>query len=220
MNTKSVIFLTSIILALGLGWIIWSRRSSRPCPSWLAWLVELDNPIFRNNSAQKIISHLDLKAGMSVLDFGCGPGRLSIPLARMVGSAGEVTAFDIQEAMLQHVRAKAVDTQLSNIRTVQGAAGEGNLEPGRYDRAVLINVLGEVPDKLGLLKEIFGCLKADGLLCVTEVIADPDFQTRRQVLGLAHEAGFVENAFYGTLFAFSITFRKPLGEQVQNKATY
>jgi ubiquinone/menaquinone biosynthesis C-methylase UbiE len=206
MSTSTAVILATI--ALGLGWLLWSRRGAA-CPTWLAWLVELDNPFFKNNSASSIISHLDIKPGMAVLDCGCGPGRLTIPLARVVGPDGEVTAFDLQEGMLERVRAKAAQEGLGNIRTVLGAAGTGRLEPCRFDRAVLINVLGEVPDKSALLRELFDCIKPGGLLCVTEVIADPDFQSRRTVAGLGRQAGFIEEALHGSRLAYSMLFRKP-----------
>ena len=48
------------IVLLGLIAIIWrfsSLRSSIPCPTWLSWLVELDNPFFKNYSAHAIIQH-------------------------------------------------------------------------------------------------------------------------------------------------------------------
>lgn len=159
-------FLVLALAALGLGSLLyglWSRRASLPCPAWLAWMVELDNPFFRENRAAEIIRHLGLEAGMTALDFGCGPGRLTIPLAKQVGPGGQVTAFDIQPAMLDKVRAKAQAQGLSNIRFAQGAAGEDKLERGVYDRALLVTVLGEIPDQQTALREIFESLKPGGL---------------------------------------------------------
>ena len=75
-------FLLLLLVAFGVVFIAWryiSERVTLPCPPWLAFLVELDNPLFRNNRAATIIAGLDVKPGMRVLDVGCGPGRLTIP---------------------------------------------------------------------------------------------------------------------------------------------
>jgi 2-polyprenyl-3-methyl-5-hydroxy-6-metoxy-1,4-benzoquinol methylase len=186
-----------------------SNRSSIPCPTWLSWLVELDNPLFRNNSARQIIQHLALKSGMKVLDFGCGPGRLTIPIAKQIGSDGEVTAFDIQPGMLQRVQAKVQAEHLGNIQFIQGAAGEGKLGHNLFDRALLVTVLGEIPNQETAMQEIFNSLKPGGVLSVTEVIADPHFQRRPNVTQLAVSVGFVEKAFWGNRFSFTINFEKP-----------
>jgi SAM-dependent methyltransferase len=151
--------LICIVIIIAVIWRFSSNRASIPCPSWLGWLVELDNPILKNNSAREIISHLDLRPGMKVLDFGCGPGRLTIPVAKQVGPSGTVTAFDIQSAMLERVRVKAAHENLGNIEFVHGAAGEGKLSNHQYDRALLVTVLGEIPDKKTLMKEIFDSSK-------------------------------------------------------------
>lgn len=201
-----------ILALLGLITIIWrfsSRRSSMPCPTWLAWLVELDNPFFKNNSARTIIKHLALEPGMKVLDFGCGPGRLTIPVAKEVGPAGRVTAFDLQPGMLERARARAQVENLGNIQFVQGAAGEGKLERDHYDRALLVTVLGEIPDQKAALAEIFDSLKPGGILSVTEVIADPHFQRRDRVRSAANSVGFVERDFFGNRVSFTINFEKP-----------
>ena len=56
-------------------WRLASRRAALPCPVWLRWAVELDNPFAQTNRAAAIIEHIDLQPGMTVLDMGCGPGR-------------------------------------------------------------------------------------------------------------------------------------------------
>ena len=205
------IFLGFIVLP-GLIAIIWrlsSHRSSIPCPTWLSWLVELDNPFLKNNSAREIIQHLVLEPGMKVLDFGCGPGRLTIPVAKQIGPTGEVTAFDIQAGMLQRVRTKALAENLNNIQFVQGGAGERKLGHKQYDRALLVTVLGEIPNRKVALAEIFDSLKSGGILSVTEVIADPHFQRRDRVASAAKAVGFVESAFFGNRISFTINFEKP-----------
>jgi ubiquinone/menaquinone biosynthesis C-methylase UbiE len=204
--------LSGSIFILLLVVVIWRRSSARrsiPCPAWLGWLVELDNPLLRNNSAREIMRHLDLHSGMKVLDFGCGPGRLTIPVAKRIGPAGTVTAFDIQPGMLERVRVKAARAGLDNIEFVQGAAGEGKLAKEAYDRVLLVTVLGEIPDRGAALQEIYACLKPGGLLSITEVIADPHFQARKKVLDTARAAGFRERDFFGSRISFTVNLEKP-----------
>lgn len=197
-----------LILVAGI-WRLSSNRESIPCPAWLGWMVEMDNPILRNNSAREIISQLDLKPGMCVLDFGCGPGRLTIPVARQVGPTGSVTAFDLQPGMLERVRARAMQENLNNIVFLQGAAGEGKLGYNKYDRALLVTVLGEVPDRQALMKEIYASLKPGAWLAITEAIADPHFQRRSTVQEAAGAAGFFEKSFFGNKISYTMVFEKP-----------
>ena len=170
--------------------------------------MELDNPLFKNSSAKSIISYLDIHPSMSVLDFGCGPGRLTIPLALKVTNSGSVTAFDIQSSMLEKVKAKAQKERLENIQYVNGAAGENKLDVKRYDRVLLVTVLGEIVDKDTLFQEIYRALKDDGILSITELIADPHFMGYKSVAALANNAGFVKKDFFGNRVSFTATFTK------------
>lgn len=203
-------FIVAGIALLGiLLWRLASRRQSIPCPVWLRWLVELDNPFTSTNRAAAIIAHLDLKPGMAVLDAGCGPGRLTLPLAQEVGGGGQVVALDIQEGMLKRARQKVHEAKLGNVEFVHGGFGEDKLGQDRFDRALLVTVLGEVPEHTDALKEVYEALKPGGVLSVTEVIFDPHFQTRNAVLHRAESAGFREKAFYGNRLAYTLHLEKP-----------
>ncbi len=197
-----------MFLILGITWRLASRRRSLPCPVWLRWFVELDNPFTRTNRAATIIEHLELEPDMVVLDVGCGPGRVAVPLAKRV-LQGEVVAVDIQEGMLRRAKEKAENAQVSNIRFVQEGAGEGKLGRNRFDRVLLVTVLGEIPDQEAALQEIFDALKPGGILSVTEVIFDPHFQSRSKVTRLAEAVGFREQKFFGTRLAFTLNLQKP-----------
>ena len=193
--------------------LVWRKASRRvflPCPSGLAWLLELENPFTKATRAATIIEILDLQPGMKVLDVGCGPGRLAIPMARKVGPEGEVVAIDIQRKMLGRAEEKARAEKVGNIRFALVGTEEGKLNRNAYDRAALVTVLGEIPDPASVLRKIFLALKPGGILSVTEVIFDPHFLRRGTVLRLGEEAGFQEKEFFGRSLVYTLTFEKPV----------
>lgn len=83
MLSASLLFgiLGAVVITMAI-WRFSSQRYSLPCPVWLRWFVELDNPFTKTNRAAFIIDTLAIEPGMTVLDAGCGPGRLTIPLAQ------------------------------------------------------------------------------------------------------------------------------------------
>jgi len=200
--------LLALLLVGTAGWRLFSRRSSLPCPSWLSWMVELENPIARNVGAANIVRRLELQPGMRVLDAGCGPGRVTIPLAKALVPGGEVVAVDIQSEMLRRAREKARSADVTNIRFCQLAIEPGNLGSERYDRAILVTVLGEIPDRQGALEELYRALNPGGILSVTEMIFDPHYQSRRTILSLARAVGFQEKAFFGSRVAYTLNLEK------------
>ncbi len=44
---------------------------------------------------EKVLNEAGIRKGSVVVDYGCGPGRYTIPVARMVGKEGRVYAIDI-----------------------------------------------------------------------------------------------------------------------------
>lgn len=161
----------------------------RPCPASEAGVLR--TPLAKAH-ARRLISNFDLREGMRVLDVGCGIGRLSLPIARIVGDEGEIVGLDLQEEMLDELRRQALDEGLTNVATVRGAVGEP-MDLGAFDLVVLSSVLGEIPAdrRLPGLREIHRAMKPDGVLYVCEVaLFDPDYQSREAVRALAWDAGF------------------------------
>lgn len=196
------------LLAGSLWWRAASRRRQLPCPAWLGWL--LTNPYTSAIAGSAtVLDRLMLEPGMRVLDVGSGPGRLTIPAAEWVGPAGEVVALDVQQAMLAQVRAAAAERGLTNIKTVLGSIESGVLAPLSFDRALLVTVLGEVPDREGALRSVHTALRPGGLLSLTEMLPDPHYQSRGTVRRLAEAVGFQHDRTYGTWLAFTMNFRKP-----------
>lgn len=150
---------------------------------------------------------------MAVLDVGCGPGRITVPVAEKVGRQGSVVAVDIQAGMLRRAEEKAKKAGVSNVRFVQAAAGEGRLEKNHFDRALLVTVLGEIPNRDVAMKEIFDALKLGGILSVTEIIFDPHFQRRSTIRNIAERAGFLEKRFFGNAIAYTLHFEKGTGRE-------
>ena len=203
-----LVIFASAVIAVSLIWRTVSRRRSLPCPSWLSWIV--DNPLSKART-KSTLSLLGLSPGHNVLDAGCGPGRLTIPIAQAVGSHGLVLAVDIQPEMLRRARAKATQASVTNVQFLHAALGGGELPRSLFDCAVLVTVLGEIPDRLSALREIYSALRPGGFLLVSEVMPDPHYQSLGKVKALAQEAGFRSGTIYGNRFAFSIKLEKPHG---------
>ena len=210
MDALTAIF--SIFAALCCIWVVWklvSRRKSLPCPSWLYRMVEMENPLAKNSQAKTILAGLGVAEGMTVLDAGCGPGRVTLPLAKAVGADGKVIAVDLQQGMLDVVQRKAQQENFTMIEFAKLPLGEGKLPAYQADRAVMAAVLGEIPQQAAALQEVFAALKPGGVLAIAETIFDPHYQRKAHVLDLAQAAGFAEVGFTGNALAYTIYLQKP-----------
>src|SRR5690242_387520 len=76
----------------------------------LAVQAAILNPI-----TEQLLRRAGLVPGMSVLDFGCGVGDVSMIAARLVGPSGQVIGLDIDEPSLAIARQRALEQGLTNI---------------------------------------------------------------------------------------------------------
>lgn len=166
-----------------------SEGKHRVCPVPLAG--SLDNRIRKWLQNPREILGPYVKSGMTVLDFGCGPGFFTVELAELVGKSGKVIAVDLQEGMLRKLREKIKGTGLENRIRIQKCDPEriGVLEP--VDAVVAFYVFHELPDRRATLIELKNLLKHKGILILAEPkyihVSERDFQ---QTIRIAVECGF------------------------------
>jgi ubiquinone/menaquinone biosynthesis C-methylase UbiE len=109
-----------------------------------------------------MIQPLALEEGLSVVDFGCGPGFVAMEFARRVGSSGRVFGLDINRRFIERATERVKEAGLTNIDFIHLAEEAIPLADASVDRLFCKNVLEYVPDALATLAEHFRVLAAGG----------------------------------------------------------
>ena len=76
-----------------------------------------------DKNAYEVLAEVGVRAGMAVLDFGCGSGTYTIPAAKLVGEGGRVYALDINKRALDRMEKKARKEGLKNIVRIDSSGG-------------------------------------------------------------------------------------------------
>ncbi|MFN7220406.1 MAG: class I SAM-dependent methyltransferase [Burkholderiales bacterium] len=98
------------------------------------------------------------------MDFGCGVGRISIPLAAKVG---EVVAVDVSPSMLQEAQRNALETGIENMVCVQ-SDDDLSLLAGEFDFIHSSIVFQHIPPSRGrvIFRELLKRLAPGGVCAV------------------------------------------------------
>ena len=123
-------------------------------------------------SAAHLLPHLS--AGLRVLDFGCGPGTISMGLAEAV-APGELHGIDMEESQIEMARAAAAAGGHGNACFRTGDVTDLPFEDDSFDVAHCHAVLMHVPDTQAVLAEVMRVLKPGGLVSSREMIGDSTF---------------------------------------------
>ena len=120
----------------------------------------------------KTLQRIGIKRGQTVLDFGCGLGPYTIPVAKIVGKQGKVYALDKDKNALDNLMKKAKLGHLKNIRRM---ATSGELRIELPDESVDVSLLFDVfhryyfpqiDDRKMLMDEIYRITKTNGFVSV------------------------------------------------------
>ena len=122
-----------------------------------------------------------LKSGFNILDCGCGPGTITIGLARAV-SPGRVTGIDIEKTQIERARELAHQSGLTNIDFKVGSIDQLPFPNDSFDVVYANAVLEHLRDPLQALEEFRRVLKIGGIVALRD--ADLEFLA----IGGPHEA--------------------------------
>ena len=120
---------------------------------------------------EELLVGTGLAERQTVVDFGCGPGFLTVPAARVVGPLGHVYAVDIEQRMLDIVEARASDAGVDNVSCVLSPGGKTPLRDSIADFVVCGLVIHDAPDPAGrveLAREAGRLLRSSGRMLVIE----------------------------------------------------
>jgi ubiquinone/menaquinone biosynthesis C-methylase UbiE len=126
------------------------------------------------------------------MDFGCGPGFFTIPMARMAGETGTVWAIDIQDDMLGLAREAAErEGVIHRIRPHKGSGGSLDLDlPPVISFALAFHVMHETSDQKAILADLYRVIRPGGPLLIAEPVGIVGSQEFHATVETALRSGF------------------------------
>jgi len=176
------------------------------CPWWL--IRSFDNPLRRLVQPPEPILRDLVRAGDRCLDVGCGIGYFTIPMARLVGSAGTVVAVDLQTEMLEGVKRRATKQGLESRIVTRQATVSGLGVRGPFDFVLAFWMLHEVPDQQAMLMELHGLLKVQGRLLIAEPKMHVGAVSFNRTVEVAERIGFDRISEPKIFFSRSVVMEK------------
>ena len=125
-----------------------------------------------------------IREGMTVVDYGCGPGRYVTRFARLVGNRGKVYAVDVQPLAIEMVKRKVTKQALENIVPVLAQGYAIGLPDKVADMVCALDMFFALREPTVFLREVRRIIKPDGTL-----IIDDGHQSRQVTLRKIEASG-------------------------------
>jgi ubiquinone/menaquinone biosynthesis C-methylase UbiE len=119
--------------------------------------------------SQVILKALNIKAGQTILDAGCGNGYMSMLFSGEVSQSGKVYALDTNESFIKALRNEINGTNIEAI--VGDITAPTRIKQSSLDLIYISTVVHVFSQKQmqGFIREVRRLLKPDGWLAVVEI---------------------------------------------------
>ncbi|NCC99082.1 MAG: class I SAM-dependent methyltransferase [Bacteroidia bacterium] len=128
---------------------------------------------------------LGLQKGQTVIDYGCGPARYTLRIAKAIGKNGQLIATDIHPLAIKRVARKIKKYGLSNTKAVLSKGYSCPLNEHIADVVLALDMFHMIQDTNALLKEFARLVKPSGV-----VIIEDGHQPREQTKAKIISSGF------------------------------
>ena len=118
----------------------------------------------------RVIESLALKPGMKVADIGAGTGYFSMRLAKVPAGIA-VFAVDVEPAMIDHLKKRAVTEKVANVTTVLAGAASPNL-PEPVDVVLVVDTYHHLPNRPAYFRNLRTSLKPGGRVAIIDFRKD------------------------------------------------
>ncbi len=141
-------------------------KKDRVCPVEKAGSLEIWIRKLLQNPKRMLNKYI--REGMTILDYGCGPGFFTTEMARMAGESGKVIAADLQQGMLDKLKERIEGTEIEKRIRLHRCEEERIGISEKVDFVLAFYLFHELPDQEKALREIRSVLKPGGLFYMAE----------------------------------------------------
>ena len=100
--------------------------TNRYTDEWTASLLNAERKL-SGLTPEELMEEAGLRPGRTVVDYGCGPGLLTLLAAERVSPTGKVYALDIHEGMVSLVESRAAEAGFANVTALLNDGPEAPL---------------------------------------------------------------------------------------------
>ena len=104
-----------------------------------------------------------IKPGMTVVDYGCGPGRFTVEFTKLVGPTGHVYAVDVLPIALDSTKRRLDKAGLTGVELLLADGYDSGIPTFAADMVCAIDMFHHV-DPIPFLAEAARIAKPDGVL--------------------------------------------------------
>jgi ubiquinone/menaquinone biosynthesis C-methylase UbiE len=152
-----------------------------PAISFRLMALTMEVMDFLHPYIDKRVMAFDIHEGMTVVDYGCGPGRYTMRFSKLVGATGKVYAVDIHELAIEFVSRKMDRYGLKNVVAVLANGYDSPLPDHVADVVCALDMFFAIKQPSQFLTELKRITRPGGTLIIDDG-HQPRDATKRKIL--------------------------------------